>query len=108
MGIPNTFNFYQDNDPKYKARIVQEYLLYNCPKVLQPPPQSPDLNPIENVWDELERRIRTTTISSKEMLKRRLREEWDSLGTEYSKKIISNMPQRLKEVIQQDGYPTRY
>lgn len=108
MGILNTFKFYQDNDPKHKARIVQEYLLYNCPKVLQPPPQSPDLNPIENVWDELDRRIRTTTISSKEMLKRRLKEEWDSINTDYLQKIISNMPQRLEEVIKQNGYPTRY
>ena len=48
MNIRNSFKFYQDNDPKYKSRILQEYLLYNCPKVLHPPSESPDLNPIEN------------------------------------------------------------
>lgn len=37
MRIQSTFKFYQDNDIKHKARIVQEYLLYNCPKVLHPP-----------------------------------------------------------------------
>lgn len=51
MNIRGTFKFYQDNDPKHKSRIVQEYLLYNYPKVLHPLPQSPDLNPIENLWE---------------------------------------------------------
>jgi len=37
MNIRSNFKFFQDNDPKYKSRIVQEYL-YNCPKVLHPPP----------------------------------------------------------------------
>ena len=52
MGIRDTFKFYQDND-KHKSRIVQEYLLYKCPKVLHRSPESPDLNPIENLWDQL-------------------------------------------------------
>jgi len=50
MNIRDNFKFYQDNDPKHKSRIVQEHLLYNCPKILHPP-QSPDLNPIENLWN---------------------------------------------------------
>ncbi|EGI65925.1 Transposable element Tcb2 transposase, partial [Acromyrmex echinatior] len=50
MNIRGSFKFYQDNDPKHKSRILQEYLLYNCPKVLHSSPQSPDLNPIENLW----------------------------------------------------------
>ena len=53
MGIGEGFMFYQDNDPKHKARIVQEFLFYNCFKLLESPLQSPDLNPIENLWDEL-------------------------------------------------------
>lgn len=36
MEISNTFKFHQNNDLKHEARIVQEYFLYNCPKVLQP------------------------------------------------------------------------
>jgi len=43
MGIGNTFKLYQDNDLKPKAHDVRSWLLYNCPKVLKTPPQSPDL-----------------------------------------------------------------
>ncbi len=55
MGIRRTFKFYQDNDPKHKAYKTHEWLLYNCPKVLETPPQSPDINPIENLWKLLEK-----------------------------------------------------
>jgi len=54
---------------------VQEYLLYNCPKVLHPPLQSSDSNPIENLWNLLNRNIRITSTRSKEELKLRLKEE---------------------------------
>lgn len=108
MGVTRDFKFYQDNDPKHKARIVQEFLLYKCPKVLHPPPQSPDLNPIENLWDYLDRKIRKTPITSILELKERLQYEWDSISIEYLNKIINNMPRRLKEVLKQNGYATKY
>lgn len=108
MNIERSFKFYQDNDPKHTARIIQEYLLYNCPKVLHPPPQSPDLNPIENLWNNLNRRIRTTPIKNKEELKIRLLDEWEKTDIEYLKKIIFSMPKHLKHVIKQKGYATKY
>ncbi|KAJ4443512.1 hypothetical protein ANN_05184 [Periplaneta americana] len=66
-----------NNDPKHNSYIVQEFLLYKCPKVLHPPPQSPDLNPIEHLWEELNRRVGSMPISSKEELKARLQKEWN-------------------------------
>lgn len=72
---------------------MQEFLLYNCANVLQPPPQSPELNPIENLWGELDGRIRKTVLSLKEELKKRLTEEWQQID---------------RHVIQQERYPTRY
>lgn len=108
MGILSTFKLYQDNDPKHKAHIVREWLLYNCPKVINTPSQSPDMNPIENLWDYLDRRIRERPVSSKSELKYRLQEEWSKIGVEYLQKCIRNMPNRLSEVIKNKGYPTRY
>ncbi|GBM62691.1 hypothetical protein AVEN_46509-1 [Araneus ventricosus] len=75
LGIQNTFKLYQDNDPKHTALSVLLWLLHNCPKVIKTPPYSLDLNPIENVWHELEKITRKHDISSKEQRKTALTEE---------------------------------
>ena len=41
--------FQQDNDPKHKSKLVQEFKKMRKVKLLDHPAQSPDLNPIENL-----------------------------------------------------------
>lgn len=108
MGISEVFHFYQDNDPKHKSRLVQEWLLYNCPKIMQTPPQSPDLNPIEMVWNMLDTKIRKHSITNKKELQSRLQEEWPKIDKKYLETLVESMPKRLAEVIRQKGYPTKY
>lgn len=108
MGISYSFKLYQDKDPNHKAHVVREWLLYNCPKVINTPSQSPDTNPIENLWNHLDRPVREKPVSSKTELKNRLQEEWSKIGIEYLQKCIMNMPNCLSVVIQNKGYPTRY
>lgn len=108
LGIRDTFRFYQDNDPKHKSGIVQTWLIWNCPHVIQTPAQSPDLNVIENLWHMLELGIRQHHISNVQSLKAALKEEWTKISPNYTQKLVDSMQSRLKCVINQKGYPTKY
>ena len=108
LGIRNTFHFYQDNDPKHKAYNVRGWLLQKCPKVISTPAQTPDLNPIENLWQELDDRVRKKPVTLTDELKRRLREEWNGIDPAYTNKLVASMPKRLQAVIKQNGHITKY
>ncbi|GFT59268.1 transposable element Tcb1 transposase [Trichonephila clavipes] len=82
----------QDNDPKHTAHNVKIWLLYNIKNQLRSHPQLPDLNPIEHLWDSLERRICQHHITSKEMLKRVIITEWNTISSEETSKLIQSMP----------------
>ncbi|GFU73123.1 transposable element Tc1 transposase [Trichonephila clavipes] len=88
----------QDNDPKHTAFVVKEWLLYHCRNQLNTPPQSPDLNVIENLWSHLERAVQNQ-ITNKEQLKSVLQEEWLNIAPETTRHLVESMPRRLEAVI---------
>ena len=49
--------FQMDNDPKHASKVVAQWLKDNKVKVLEWRSQSPDHNPIENLWAELKKRM---------------------------------------------------
>ncbi|GBN73633.1 hypothetical protein AVEN_83802-1 [Araneus ventricosus] len=57
LGIGNNFVLYEDNDPKNTALNVRHWCFYNCLQNLKTLPESPDLNPIEHIWRDLEVRV---------------------------------------------------
>ncbi|GFW68604.1 transposable element Tcb2 transposase [Trichonephila clavipes] len=108
VGLGSNIIFQQDNDPKHMAKIVKLYLWYHCKKELHTPPQSPDLNVIENVWSQLEKSVHEHAITSKEDLKNVLKEEWTKITVETTKKLVESMPKKLQAVIKAKGFANKY
>ncbi len=108
MSFRRTFELYQDNDPKHTSRKVKEWCLYNCPKVIEVPAQSRDINFIENFWDELYRNVHKTQIYNVNQLKTKLTEEWNNLDENYFREVTGNMVKLRAAVIESKGYTMKY
>ena len=104
------FTFQHDNDPKHTAKSVKEYLADQDFKVMIWPPQSPDLNPIENCWSYLKQKIYQYDCPPKGIkeLFARAETEWEGLSKEYVANLFESMPRRMKAVIKAKGRWTKY
>ena len=74
------------------------------------PPNSPDLNPIENIWAWIKQEIscKYKHITSKAEMQRIVLEMWNSFDDIKWNSLIASMPDRMKAVIKAKGGPTRY
>lgn len=77
-------------------------------RVLDHPPQSPDLNPIEHLWNELKKRGKGKIFRTKDEAWNFYRLEWQKMPLEVLQKLVSSMPRRLRAVINANGYSTKY
>jgi transposase len=109
LDLSDNFFLWQDNDPKHTAKIVKAYLQDEAQiRVMPAPPQSPDLNPIEHLWDVLGRRLQKRRFRSVSELKVGIMEEWKEIGSQVTGTLVGSMKRRLDAVILSKGSATKY
>jgi hypothetical protein len=108
LKMGRTFIFQQDCDPKHTSKLAKKFFEDNHISLLDSPPQSPDLNVIEQLWDYVERNIREYDISNKNQLKSAILEVWQNIPPELTKKLVESVPKRIQAVLQRNGGPTKY
>ena len=99
------FLFQHDNAPMHKARSIQKRFVKIRVVELDWPAQSPDLNPIEHTWDELEgplwaRPNRPTSVSH---LTNALVAEWKQVPAAIFQHLVESLPRRVVAVIAAKG-----
>jgi hypothetical protein len=103
--------FMEDGAPIHTARYSKNWRQEHGISSMKWPAQSPDLNPIENLWQQLKTSIekRKNRPKNKEELLKALQEEWANLKEKNAlQSLIRSMPKRIREVIKANGMPINY
>jgi transposase len=102
--------FQHDNARCHVARVCQNFLNQNHIRVLPWPALSPDLSPIELLWDELGRRVRhrQNLPETLQELPEVLVHEWNNIPQAFIQQLIGSMRRRYEAVVAARGGHTRY
>lgn len=100
--------FQQDNAPQHTANISKRWFHNHGVDLLDFPPYSPDLNPIENLWGILKGRIEKRLARTTDEIERVLKEEWEALDKELLTSLAHSMPTRCAAVVANHGHKAPY
>lgn len=106
---PMNYIFQDDNAPAHRSSEVEVFHRNRNTRRIKWPSRSPDLNPIEHVWDLVKRKIsKRGQIESLIHLELIVKEEWAAVPQETIDGLILSMPRRIRNVILCSGGPTHY
>ena len=109
--------FQQDNAPIHGKWTVDEFFMEKGIVVIDWPPHSPDINPIEHVWKALKEELKKLDTNLHELkkneasidwMKKQLIIAWNSLPQDKIDRLIESLPRRLDAVIKAKGWYTKY
>lgn len=107
--LDNKSIFQQDGAPCHRSKSTQMYLSENGICYIDDwPPQSPDLNIIENMWSELKKNVYNHHSRNIDELWNNCLIEWNKIPTKYVKKLYFSLPSRMLCIRQNNGGNTHY
>ena len=102
---PDVTVFQQDNARPHEARVTCHFLLAQGVNVLPWPAYSPDLSPVEHLWDYLGRHVanRIPRPRNRNQLVQVLLDGWRQMPQDRIRRLIRSMRRRLISCVQAEG-----
>lgn len=100
--------FQQDNAPQHTSHLASRWFHQHGVNLIDFPPYSPDLNPIENLWSILKSRIEKRLAHTIDEVEKILKEEWESIDIDLLCHLIHSMPNRCQAVVKNHGHKVSY
>lgn len=99
-----------DNATPHRSRVVNAFIRQAGITRMPWPANSPDLNPIENVWAELGRRVQQhqPPPANRQELLQILQQEWTNIPQAFITRTINSMRQRCLDCLRNQGGHTRF
>lgn len=100
----------EDGAPTHRCAVAKKWKKDQVIECLEWPAQSPDLNPIENLWKQMKDRVQSKSEGpvNEGKFRELIQEAWDSFDPSTWNKLIETMPRRMKEVIRNKGGSTHW
>ena len=110
MRILNCSIFQHDGLPCHRTQNVSRWLEAEGIDILGPwPGSSPDLNPIENLWTKMKKKVAELKPTSEATLREAIKTAWTTtISPEYCRSLVDSMPDRIKAVLANKGGYTKY
>ena len=100
------FIFQHDLAPAHSAKTTGKWFTDHGITVLNWPANSPDLNPIENLWDIVKRKLRDARPNTLDELKAAIEASWASITPQQCHRLIASMPRCIESFLQKDSRPS--
>jgi hypothetical protein len=120
--LPNAYQadygwrFQQDNAPTYIVKLTHQFFVTNDVPVIDWPANSPDLNPIKNLWailkGNVEKRVNNWIMKKKSLssddFQSIIQQEWDNIDQNVFFNLADSMLDRINMVIKKNGYTINF
>lgn len=106
--FPDGWILQQDNAPPHVSKVTKQWFSTSGLQVLDWPPASPDLNPIENVWGTIKRAVSKKRCKTVDQWRKAIENQWIHLDIDYLASLAASMPRRVQLCIEANGDTIKY